>query len=497
MKHHFKPIYLFIFLFFLNSAKAQQILNTTSLSIKNITYIFDAQNESHQPIWVVANNGALQCLERDENNKFVTTGILMVPKHIKKITWKSLAYVGDTLYLTGLDKQNQLYTIYWHKKSKTIFSKAQVMFGFYEHILKTIVTQKAVFFINVTQNKNELKIYTLYKTTIESHVYNVPMNDFHNRLSKQNDLLNDPNEYYYNIDFIDPKIEQNVKSTRAQKKLYQSDSIFAFVFDANHTTEIVYLNFVSHTVEYKKFDAKPVIQYDNKHINSFYQSPYLYQLTINAHQFDVIVWDTKNDKIVQHKSVLNKDTILFKNGNIVEEGIISNQPVGENTATFIRRMNDGYPAIAVTQKDSTNILEIGTFEQILQTSPTPYMGMGMGYGGMGMGYGGMGMGPMYSYNPTIENAIGQYDGFPGYYPYQNTTMGIRSTYFHALFNISTFETIEGIPPISFRERLSRFQFTYFKDDQPEWVHIANLGHEIIVSYYDRKKNTLVSYYYWM
>jgi hypothetical protein len=496
MKHLFIHIYILISILNIPFVKAQQILNTTALQIKNISYIFDAKDQNQQTIWLAANTSALQCFELDATNKFVSPGIVMIPKQIKKMSWENLTFSDDTLYLTGYDNQRQLITIYWHKNTKTVFTKIHHTLDFYEHVLKTVQTKDSVYILTVFQNKNELNIYSLNKTFLKGYHYNIPFNQFIHRLNKQNELLNDPGELYYNIDYIDYTVEQNVKSTRAPKKLYYHEGTFAFVFDENNQTDVIEVNTSTRKVLVKNYETKSLVNYDNKHINSFFKYPHLYQLTTSTHRFDVIVWDVEKNAIIKHHSIHSKDTITFKNGNIIEEGVVSNQHIGENTSTFLRRLNEGYPAIALSQKDSLNIIEIGTFDQIPVASSSPNMSVGMGYGmGMGMGYG---MGPSYMGVPqSVEYPIGQYDGFPGYYPYQNITLGIRSTYFHALYNPYTLETIEGIPPISFRERLSSFENKYFKEDLPEWVHIAHLGKELVVTYYDRKKNILTSYTYWL
>jgi hypothetical protein len=497
MKHPFVHIYLLILILNTSVVSAQQLVNNSSLQIKNISYIFDAQDKNKKTVWVAANNSAMQLFERNENNTFSSTGVIIIPKQIGKVSWKSFEFINDTLYLTGYDKQRQLITIYWHKNSKTVFSKILHTLDFYEHILKTVVTKNGIFYFGIVQNKNELNVYRISQKNISSQHYIIPFNNFYSKLTKQNELVNDNEDLYYKIDYIDYQIEQNVKSSRAPKKLYYHDSTFVFIFDENNSSDLIEINTNTQVVSHKKLEVnKSIVPVDIKHINSFYCYPYLYQLTTNPHRFDVLVWNLKNDSVIKQHSIQSKDTIHYKNGNIVEEGVVSNQSIGNNTTIFLRRLNDGYPAISVTQKDSLYIVEIGTFEQMSVPSASPNMSVGMGMGmGMGMGYG---MGPGYMGTPqSIEYPIGQYDGFPGFYPYQNNVLGIRATYFHALFNPYTLETIEGIPPISFRERLSRFENTYFKDDLPEWVHIANLGHELIVTYYDRKKNTLMSYSYWL
>lgn len=433
----------------------------------------------------------------DAQKKSIGSILFTKPKEVKSAKPLSMIVDGDQAYIYLYNEKTGTIGELQVTRASGQHSYATVaQLPYQQKFLKALTDGTQFYLLAVPSGRNELAVWSVSKGKASSQLYGIELPDFYKRLSTGNSYLNEEPNGLIGIDRIRTDIENNVKSAQAVKKVYVSQGKITLTFDDPDYTHLLTIDTKENKASYKKlkFSLENETTSDKKQGNSFLWGKYLFRFTVNTHQFNVSVIDL--DSMVQRLSFngFPGTELTFKNGPMLQEGNSDKDKIIPTTEQFIKKVLAASVAIAVNQKDSLYVLEIGGFETYT-TSSGPYgtggsnfsMSMGMG---MGMGYGGF-----YGGYPGYYGGYpGFYGGYPGYYPYSTTyTTQVRSYYFYSLLHQPDFSHKEGIVPISLRERISNFQEGMFKEQIPELVRLVNLQEEVLVGYYVGKTGTFRIY----
>lgn len=508
-----KSIYITCCLFVLSfCAIAQNEEGQLNLLVKKVQNVYSAVDTAENYVLAFQTAAQYEFAFYDAGNKKTGDILITLPSQLRKDIYLGIQLESDSCTLYFFNEKTRSITQLNVLRSSGQTSKRTVgTLGYTEKYLKSIFLNNTFHLLTVTQGKNQIVVHTVINGKMESHEYPVEMPDIYKRLSSGNNLLNEEADATLGIDRICYDIENNVKSSRATKKIYATDDMIYVVFDDPDYSHVIQLNLKDNTASYKQFlfNLDKGNNSSKKQGNSFLMDEKLFRITMNLDQLTFTVIDINSNKTYASFFSTPNTTISFKNGPIIQENSEDKHRVLDDNAAFYKKTLNGNLSIAVNRKDSTYIVEIGSYEEYISNNynnpngisrgggPNISIGMGMG---MGMGMGGMGMGGMgmgYGGYPPYSNygwgSPGYYNGYSGYYPYNSTTTTIRTLYFHSMLDTSTFNHEEGIVPITLRERVSNFETEVFKDKKPELIRIVDFKDKILIGYLLPNKNTFQLY----
>jgi hypothetical protein len=504
-----KSIYITCFLYVLSFfVLAQNEEGSLNLLVKKVENIYSAVDENENYVLAFKTPTQFEFAFYDNANKKTGDILITVPSQLRK-----------DIYL-GLQLQNDSCTLYFFSEKTRAITQLNVIrasgqttrrtvgeLAYTDKYLKSVFLNNKFNLLTVTQGKSQINVHTVVDGKMQNHTYPIEMPDMYKRLSNGNNLLNEEADVTLGIDRIYYDIENNVKSSRATKKIYAFDQYIYLVFDDPDYSHVIQLNLEDNTSAYKQFlfNQDKGNNSSKKQGNSFLLNGILFRITMNPDQLTFTAIDINSNKTYGSFFSTPNNTINFKNGPIIQENSEDKHRVLEDNAAFYKKVLNSNLSIAVNQRDSIYIVEIGSYEEYVSNnyngpnggggpniSIGMGMGMGMGMGGMGMGMGNMGYGG-YPYSNYGWGSPGYYNGYNGYYPYNSSTTTIRTLYFHSMLDTSTFNHEEGIVPISLRERVSNFETGVFKDKKPELIRIVDFKEKILIGYLLPNKNIFQMY----
>jgi hypothetical protein len=516
----FALVFLYSFL-----GTAQNLESQTDLLVRSTENMYSAVDMDDNYVVAFQTKSQYECVFYNALHKQIGNAVFAIPSTQKKDTYLGIELNADTCSIYTLNtRSNQITQLNIGRAGGALNKKIIGQIAITEKFLKCVTLNGTYHILTATQNKNQLDVYTIKEHALVKNTYQIEMPDFYKRLSSGNHLLNEDRTAVVGIDAINYDIENNVKSARATKKIYCFDNNIFLIFDDANFTHVVKINLDINEASYKQFSYS--LDFGNtsfkKQGNSFLHQKTLFRVTMSMEQMSLIAVDIETNQSYATYYATPHMPMDFKNGPLIQENSSDKVRIIEDNATFFKKVLAGNLSIAVNLKDSSYIVEIGSFEEMVtnnnyanQSSGQPRIsigmgmgggmgggmgmgGMGMGMGGMGMGMGGMGMGggmggmgmggygmgggygaSPYNYG---SDSPGYYNGYNGYYPYNSTATSIRTVYVHCMLDSSTYKHQAGIVPITLRERVSNFETETFKTTRPELIRVIDFKNRIIIGY---------------
>jgi hypothetical protein len=498
---------------------AQNLECETKLLVRSTENIYSAVDTEDNYVVAFQTKSQYECIFYNALHKQIGNAVFTIPSTSKKDTYLGMELNTDTCSIYTLNpRSNQITQLNIARSGGELNKKIIGQIAITEKFLKCVTLKGVYHILTATQGKNQLDVYTIKDHALVKNTYVIEMPDFYKRLSSGNQLLNEDRTTVVAIDAINYDIENNVKSARATKKIYCFDNNIFLIFDDANFTYLVKINLDTEEASYKQFSYS--LDFGNtsfkKQGNSFLYQKTLFRVTMSMEQMSLVAMDIESNQSYATYYATPHMPMDFKNGPLIQENSSDKIRIIEDNATFFKKVLAGNLSIAVNLKDSSYIVEIGSFEEMVtnnnyanQSSGQPRIsigmgmgmgGMGMGMGGMGMGMGGMGMGGMggmgmgggmggmgmggYGASPYDYgwNSPGYYNGYNGYYPYNSTATTIRTVYVHCMLDSSTYKHQVGIVPITLRERVSNFETETFKQTRPELIRVIDFKNRIIIGY---------------
>lgn len=458
------------------------------MAIRKPSGVTSAMDTSNNFVYFLYSSTQYHVVFFDSGKKQIGSIVITKPKEVRGAKPMAMTLISDNAYIYFYDEKNgYLGELSVQRASGQHQYKTLTQLPFQQKFLKAFSQDQHFYLLSVPHGRNEVVVWKAKQGKLEQQIHAIELADFYKRLTTGNSYLNEEPNGILGIDRVRTDIENNVKSAQAVKKVYVQDEIIYFTFDDPDYTHLVVVNTIANSNTYKKlkFSLENEFSNDKKQGNSFLCNNLLFRFTINANQMNVSVINI--DSMIQLMSLnaFAHSEVTFKNGPMVQEGSNEKDKLIATTDQFIKKVLSASSAIAVNQKDSVWVMEIGGFETYTTTNGPGGMGMGGSGFSVGMGMGmGMGYGGGY-YGGYPGSGFGGYPGYYGGYPgyYNSYTTQVRSYYFYSMLNQSSFEPTIGIVPISLRERISNFQELMFKDQIPELVRIVNLPEDVLVGYY--------------
>lgn len=505
------------------SAYTQNAEGTIELLVKKTENVYSATDTLGNYVYIFATAKQYQVTFFNKQNTQVANYILSFPPQISRDDFLGTQLIGDSCMVYYFNDHSRMITQLSINKNSGLLSKKIIgQLAYSAKYLKSFPLNNSFYVLTTTHGKNEIEVNTIAEGKLSKETYPVEMPDLYKRLSTGNGLLNEEPGLTVGIDRVNYKIENNVKSARATKKLYTFENNIYLVFDDADYTHVIHIDLITNTSTYKQFifSSSKSGHSLKKQGNSFLLRDKLFRVTLNPDQLTFTVLNIESNDTYTTFYATPQNTISFKNGAILQENSADKQKVLEDQATFFKKVLSSNLSVAVNVKDSVYIVEIGSYEEYVSggggngpsggSGPSFSMGMGMGMGmggmGMSMGSGGMGMGGMgmggmgygggmggMGYDPYGYGYPGYYNGYSGYYPYNSTTTTIRTLYFHSMIDTTTFKQEPGIVPISLRERVSNFETTMFKEKLPQLIRIVDFEDRILIGYLIPSSNSFKMY----
>lgn len=521
-----KYIYLLCIVFLFSIAgHAQQLENECELLVKSPEMIYSAVDKNENYVFVFQTRSQYELVFFNAAHKKTGDVVISIPSAQKKDTYLGMELKEDTCSIYSLNLHlNEIVQLNVGRTGGGMSKKVIGKLGYTEKYLKCISLNEAFYILTTTQGKNQLEVHAIVNDVVTKNTFPIEMPDLYKRLSSGNSLLNEETNGSVGIDAINYSIENNVKSARATKKIYAFEKYIYLIFDDPDYTHIIQIDVEKNIASYKQFMFS--LDHGNtsskKQGNSFLYNQTLFRVTMSMEQMSFTTVNIESNQSYTTFYATPHNPMNFKNGPIIQENSSDKIRIIDDNATYFKKALAGNLSIAVNQKDSSFIVEIGSYEEIVANnyngnpSGGPRIsvgmgmgggmgmgmgGMGMGMGGMGMGMGGMGMGGgmggygggMTPYNNYGWDSPGYYNGYSGYYPYNSTTTTIRTIYVHTMLDTNTYVHQVGIVPITLRERVSNFETETFKNQKPEQIRVVNFKDKIMIGYIIPNKKTFRQY----
>ncbi len=366
-----------------------------------------------------------------------------------------------------------------------------------EYFLRGFAMNNRFYMLTVPKHKNILNLHESAngkQTTSGSYAIEFP--EFYQLLDNNNDKLNVPAETEVGIEVITGYLDNNVRASYPQKKMYHLHQNIIMTFDDATSTHLVTIDTEQKKSSYKRlnFSLEKGNLENQKNGNSFLLDKTLFRVTMSHEQMNLSIINIDSMALLNNYNFFPETGIDILNTPIVQDNE-SSSLFGDGdgkeinrTSRYFNKVLDGNISIAVNKIDSGRIeIEVGSYEETVYRNNgfsgpgglSMGMGMGMGYGGMGgFGY------PMYS-------PFGMMGGYPGYYPYNNgpATVVRKVVSFKSMFDEYNFSHIKGSIPKTIRERASEYMGERFKDGKPDLYCISYRSDaSMLMGYYLKNKN---------
>jgi hypothetical protein len=496
------PLALFVLLLNIsNTLKAQQDLGQINVNIRGVNEIFSAEDTLGHLAYVFENLKTYEVIFCDSTYALDKSIIVnRDPKYIKD------KIVGATL-------NNNLMAVYFYnKKLRTVSAlnaDRQSSSGKYEKVitltkdeeyLKGISMNGKFYVLTVPKYKNGLRIYVLGSgNSAEATNYEIEMPVFFKKLVAGNDKLNHTPDSHLGIEEIKYTLENNIKSSYPDKKLYYHHSKIFMTFDEPACTHLVEIDPVRHKSSYKKlnFSLEKGNNSTSKQGNSFLYDNRLFRATISPEQMNLSIIDLDSIKLINSYNFYPSDEIGINNGPIVQDGgttviNMENEKVLKKPEQYFRNVINGNLSVAANKiGDDKYEVEIGSYKEII-TGRTGWGGTGLSIGiGIAGGMGGFGY-SLGNYGYSSMGGIGfprTYGGFPGYYPYNSggSATKIRTVYFRTLLADSSFQHLEGDIPRTIRERIYDYEEDKLSNIDLDNIRVSSYHDKVIIGYYLRSQ----------
>jgi len=387
------------------------------------------------------------------------------------------------------------------------FTKIKVLSAT-DEFLRAFEMDNHFYFLYVPKHTNQLRVLVMNGKEGEEIKYDIEMPTFYAALSRNNDMLNVSAESNVGIEDIRYDLENNVKSTYPDKKLYHFHGKIYFTFDEPGTTHLIIVDPFTKTSEYKKlnFTLDKGNTSGHKQGNSFIYQNRFFRASLSPEQLNIIVLNLDSMNLLKSYNLFPEFDIDIANGPLIQEGGVpgrtSDEKIIKTSHQFFKRLQDGNLAIAANKIDDDRFeLEVGSFDMYSNYGgrsgfgggPTISfgMGMGMGMGGIGIGNPGM-MGMGYPYGGGLGYPY--YSGFPGYYPY-SSVQRVKVVYFKSLLLSSDFSHVEGKIPMTMKDKISDFEDGAFRYGLPDVIRITPYQNNLLMGYYQKgmKRFSLVGF----
>lgn len=378
---------------------------------------------------------------------------------------------------------------------EAVFSKVKVLTA-NDEFLRAFEMENRFYFLYVPRHTNQLRVLVMDGKEGEEISYNVEMPTFYAALSRNNDMLNVSAESNVGIEDIRYDLENNVKSTYPNKKLYHFHGKIYFTFDEPAITHLIIVDPISKTSEYKKlnFTLDKGNTSGNKQGNSFIYQNRFFRASLSPEQLNIIVLNLDSMNLIKSYNLFPEFDIDIANGPLIQEGGVvgrtSDEKIIKTSNQFFKRLQDGNLAIAANKIDDTRFeMEVGSFDMYsnyggrpgMGGGPTISFGMGMGMGGVGFGNPGM-MGMGYPYGGGLGYPY--YSGFPGYYPY-SSVQRVRVVYFKSLLSSNDFSHIDGKVPMTMKDKITDYEDGAFRYGLPDVIRITPYQNNLLMGYYQK------------
>jgi hypothetical protein len=515
MKKFFLPI---LFVLITTSIYAQQDLGQINVSIRGVTETYSAEDTLGHLGYVFQAPKVYEVIFL--NSTYASDRNIIVNRNPK---FSKDKMVGATM-------NNEVMTVYlYNKKLRTISTlnaDRSSSSGSYqklitltkdEEYLKGISMNGRFFVLTVPKYKNGLKIYTITNgNSAEATSYEIEMPVFFKKLVTGNQNLNDIPDSHLGIQEIKYSLENNIKSSYPDKKLYYHHDKIYMTFDEPGCTHLIEIDPLAHKSSYKKlnFSLEKGNTSKNKQGNSFLYDNRLFRATISPEQMNLSILDLDNITLINSYNFYPEDEIGINNGPVVQEGgstviNVQNEKVLKKPQQYFKSVLNSNLCIAANKIDDQKYeVEVGSYEEIITSRGGGFGGsglsLGIGLGGVmmggGGGFGGYPMGGGYGFpsgGMGFPGGYSSYGGFPGYYPYGGGGSGsrIRMVYFKTLLSNNDFKHLEGDIPKTMRENINDYEQSYLNNVNLENIRVSSYSDKVIIGYYIRsqKKYRLVEF----
>jgi hypothetical protein len=324
---------------------------------------------------------------------------------------------------------------------------------------------------------------------------------FFKKLVADNQNLNSTPDSHLGIEEIKYSLENNIKSSYPDKKLYYHHDKIFMTFDEPACTHLIEIDPLAHKSSYKKlnFALEKGNAARNKQGNSFLYDNRLFRVTISPEQMNLSIIDLDSIKLINSYNFYPNDAIGINNGPIVQDGgttviNMQNERVLERPQQYFRNVINGNLSVAANKISGDKYeVEIGSYEEVLSGrsglgSTGLSIGIGIGMGGIGgLGYP---MGGGYGFPSVGMGFPRTYGGFPGYYPYSSSggsATKIRTVYFKTLLSDDDFKHLEGDIPKTIREKIYDYEQDKLSNINLDNIRVSSYQDKVIIAYYLRSQ----------
>lgn len=355
-------------------------------------------------------------------------------------------------------------------------------------VLKFIESENYFYVLSCPEYKNTIRVSVCRENKVLENIeFDIAYPALYAKLSSGSLSLVGRSNEPLSIEQVKYDIENNVKSTYFNKKIYLIGQSLILTFDEPAITHIIMLNLEQKTSTYRKVN----FSLDNKELtvkqgNSFFFSNLIFRATLNEEQLNISIIDADSMRLLKKYNIYKEGNIDIMNGFVIQNSNDDNERVIKKTSQYFKKLMSGKLAIAVNAVgDTSYVMEVGAYEEIYYRAPSsnfypysPAVSFGIGFGAPYMG---MGFASPFYYDPFF------YPGFPGYYSPYNTSnyKSVSATYFQSLLSSYDLSHREGRIGVSMRERLSDYQEKVLKKTQPDLFSLVADQNVVLMGYYSK------------
>ncbi len=347
-----------------------------------------------------------------------------------------------------------------------------------EEVLETVTHNNRFFLLSMNDDFDGLIIRelledgTLHRIDIQINDP-IAIKDLLTRRNKADDVGNRKGSIFNEalppeIFEIDNKNPNSLDTTSKLNKLYAKDNNLILTFDNFEAFTLAYfIDLSDFSVTEKRFPHEMIDGEYLEKSNSFLFKDNLFQIAVNDDKLLFTISDFNSGVHIKTFRATKERPINFKNTNLIQK---NGMFMGENeirylddTAQFLRKINNGLPGIAIQRNGDNYQMNIGGTQVF-----------GGGGGGVMMAGGGAVGGPVGGmavtvyFNPT----------YTSYGSYNNT----KSIYIESLFD-TEFNHIEGYPIKNVFDKVKEYQDSFKNIDAEE---VFSHNDKVYFGYYNKK-----------
>ena len=375
---------------------------STGLELKKSTYyqqLLTATNSITDEYYVLASDKENATLLKYNSALFFSDSLkIKTDKNYTNIVGNSFNHKRNIVfYWTSDDFKKFMAVTYDFNEHTTATIYFDIPFTD-ENIIATFCKNDQLYFLTYFKTNKQIKLYTFRGNRYDEKI--LDLDPFKFDITKSNSLAIAQYIGTNPIEVVDPDFFNPLFSAANKIKVYPLKEKLLFTLDhVSSQTQALEIDWITYEITEKLF-TQPTLVSGVGGSNSFYHQEKLYQFKANENQLVLSRHDFQGKEPVFEYSVLDKESISFKNSPLyAQNGDYQAQKI-KNTEKFLNRLKNKSLGVTVYRTQDDLLITVGGTNETI-TSDGLVVGALVTIGGIMLG--GDGTVPDLSYAQILQN----------------------------------------------------------------------------------------------